>query len=71
MRKLFLFGGAAALAYMLGRGKAGEARQAAARHGHRRIRLTDILEVLLAPRWLKPVLLARAIAHRREPTQRG
>ena len=67
MRKLLFLGGAAALAYAFGKSAKGQARNVAARDGRRGIRLADILEVMIAPRWLKPVLLARAVSKRNQP----
>jgi hypothetical protein len=67
MRKLLWLGGAAALAYVFGKGKTGQARDVAARDGRRGIGVRDIVEVMVAPRWLRPVLLVRALTNRRQP----
>lgn len=62
MRKIFLLGAATALAYIAGRGMQQQAVAAEA-SGPRRsgAALSGILPILLAPRWLRPFLVLRAL----------
>jgi hypothetical protein len=67
MRKLLMIGAAAALAMLGGRGMA---RRGSARQGVGSL-LRAVLPVMLAPRWMRPMMLARVAARgRRIPVKR-
>jgi hypothetical protein len=59
MRKLFLLGAASVMAYIAGRGMAQQVPGTPpGQPGTSRI--ASLIPILFAPRWMKPLLLARA-----------